>query len=221
MFTFTCPAPLPVPRMGQDGRASDFSGSCLLVHRSLHAFSFLICTEPVPAAQFVFWLIKLGQTPWLISTKEGVENTLCLLAQNTSFSFLQPSLSRLPFQPPPSLPAPFFPFYPLHQEVIAKAAAVSCPPGWHCSTPGTSPVPAPQNASQQDTDPGNRHFSPAVLFCCDSSWERHGISSTEMDFRPNFIPPPPTKQTKNPNKDRTTCTDFGGIRGHLGSPTCI
>lgn len=150
------PSSSPSPAHRPAGICQRLSWQLLPVHRSLHAFSFLICTELVPAAQFVFWLIKLSQTPWLISTKEGVENTLCLLAQNTGFGFLQPSLSQLPFQSPPSLSAPFSSRLPLHQEVIAKAAAVSCPPGWQCTAPGSRHFPSARSPKHQPVGHGPR-----------------------------------------------------------------
>ena len=64
---------------------------------------------------------------------------------------------------------------------------------------GISPTFAPRNASQQDTDPGNQRFSAAALFCCDSSWERHSISSAGMEFGSNFKKSPP-KANKKPQQ---------------------
>lgn len=87
------------------------------VHRSLRAFSFLICTEPVPAAQFAFWLIKLSQTPWLISTVQGGGGKHPLPARPEH---------RLRFAA--ALPVPIaFPASSLHSSFIFLPAASSTP----------------------------------------------------------------------------------------------
>lgn len=117
-----CPAPPLVPQTAQEGHSSGPSGRCCQPRDPFVHFLFSSAHRACSRAQFVSWLRKPSQTPWLISTKEEVENTLCLLSQSTALGFLQPRepkafLSPLPSQPPLS----HFHFPPgslLHQEGI-------------------------------------------------------------------------------------------------------
>ena len=68
------------------------------------------------------------------------------------------------------------------QQLLSAALRAGSPP--------QRAFPQPRNTSQQDTDPRHQCLSAAALFGCDSSWERHGLTSAGMEFGPNFNNPP-------------------------------